>query len=122
MREVKLDARALMEILEANKNKHREMFLKALDGYQKTVVEELQKQLDRAKRGLKRDVSVFLTCPQDHTADYERVIQMLRMSVDNVVVLSQQEFSMYVQDDWGWKQQWTTSNLAYMGRADGGAT
>lgn len=117
MQTVKVSKGKLQEIVKKNRDAHRATFEKALRGYQAAVVEELEKQLGRARNGLKKTLSVTFHCPEDHTSDYDRIIRMLDLSLDDSIELSQQEFSWYVQDDWGWKQQWTTSNIAYVGRA-----
>jgi hypothetical protein len=41
---------------------------------------------------------------------------MMEWSQDDTVALTQSQFKQYVQDDWGWKDQWLTSNTAYMQR------
>lgn len=38
--------------------------------------------------------------PVSHEEQYEEVIQMLEMSVENEITLSKHEFQSYVQDKW----------------------
>ena len=47
----------------------------------------------------------------------DRRIQMLEMDIDPNVILSEQEFAQYVQDDWGWRKQWTTTNSVYLSKS-----
>jgi len=42
---------------------------------------------------------------------------MLKMSVDTEVLLSEQDFSCFVLDDWDWKQKFLTSSRDYSVRA-----
>jgi hypothetical protein len=46
--------------------------------------------------------SIDLVQPRDHTSDYDRVIMMLEMSVDDTIVLDANEFDQYVRDVWAW--------------------
>lgn len=114
MKEVNLNRAKLLEIVKKNRDGHRELYEKAVKGY---VIEAKQKLTDEMQKVLTEDkhhVNVFLTFPEDHTDEYDRVVEMLEMSVDEVVTLTQSEFACYVQDDWGWKQQWIGSNTAYL--------
>jgi len=111
---VVVNKRDLIKALQANRENHRAEFEKALDGFEKTAVEILKARLAEAKKGIKRAISVNLPMPEDHTRDYDRRIRMYEMDIEDNVELTEAEFAQYVQDDWGWKQQWTTSNTAYM--------
>jgi hypothetical protein len=70
----------------ANRDSHRHLFLKAQEGYRKLVIEELDRMLADAKAGRPIRRSISLTEPSDHTKDYDRVIAMLEMSVDDTVI------------------------------------
>lgn len=106
----------LLETLRKNRDAHRAIFEKALEQYRIEAVQELEHMLEDARKNKKIRRSVQLQEPVDQTADYDRVIMMVQMSVDATIELSQQEFSQYVMDDWAWKQQFTSTTLAYAGR------
>ncbi len=38
---------------------------------------------------------------------------MAEMSIDDTITLSEDEFAMYVMDQWRWKQSFTESTLVY---------
>jgi hypothetical protein len=38
---------------------------------------------------------------------------MLEMEIRSELEIDEQQFKMYVRDDWAWKGQFTTSNSAY---------
>ena len=106
----------LIGILEENKKKHRNLFLKALDGYKKKAIETLEDKLEKVKNNKKLPmIQIYLPIPEDHTSDYERVILLLELDARANVDLTETDFAQYVMDDWGWKDQWTTSNSAYLG-------
>jgi hypothetical protein len=54
-----------------------------------------------------------LLVPEDHTEDYDRVLTMARMSVDEVGELSEDEFAMYVMDQWSCKNAFTRITARY---------
>ena len=118
MREVEIEKDRLTEIVKANKEKHRELFEEAYEEYGKQVVANLKALLDATKRKAPQEVSLTfnLVKPKDHTADYERVLQMLDLEVNESVVLQQHEFTELVQDDWGWKGQFAAAYTSNTGK------
>ena len=66
-----------------------------------------------AKAGRSIQRSISLAEPADHTEDYDRVLAMLEMSVDETVILSSEEFSQYVLDRWTWSRFATSTNQSY---------
>ena len=117
MERIRVNKGELLTTLETNKAKHRQIFEEACDGYQKAVIQELEKQLKRAKEGIRRSMIVNIPAPIDQTKEYDRAIAMLKMSVDTEVLLSEQDFRCFVLDDWDWKQKFLTSSRDYPVRA-----
>lgn len=113
MNSVKVKKADLLAKLEANHKAHRDLVVKAWEGYRIKSVELLDQALERARKGSRENVCVVLEMPQDHSKDYERVIEMLRMSVDDEIVLEEHDFSTYVLDRWEWSARATASNTAY---------
>jgi hypothetical protein len=114
---IRVNKAELLTTLETNKAKHRQIFEEACDGYQKAVIQELEKQLKRAKEGIRRSMIVNIPAPIDQTKEYDRAIAMLKMSVDTEVLLSELDFRCFVLDDWDWKQKFLTSSRDYSVRA-----
>lgn len=117
MDEIKFKVAELLTALKANREAHRAEFEKAMSGYEVEATEQLQAMIEKVKAGKRPNVYITLAMPQDHTKDYDRVIRMLEMSVEDTLVLSEHEFAMYVQDDWQWKGQFTTTNSVYLAKA-----
>jgi hypothetical protein len=115
MREVNVKRTELLDKVKANREAHRGLFLKAQEGFKKAVLEALEKSLDDARSGKKFNNFWSLPEPIDQTSDYDRVIAMLEMSVDDIIVLTSQEFDCYVMDNWTWKQNVTVRNSSYLG-------
>ena len=104
----------LLYRLRANRDVHRALFLKALSGYRKKAIEELDAAIERIKDGSPKNVYVSLRAPDDHTRDYDRVIEMVKMDVRSEIILSEDKFASYVQDDWTWKREFVASTTEYL--------
>lgn len=115
MNTIKASTAELLYVLEANKSRHRATFEKALEGWRKKVVEELDRACDDAKAGRRFRTSFDLPQPQDYTEKYEEVIGMLKMHVDDTIELEQGEFRQYVQDNWNWQHHFAASTAQYLG-------
>jgi len=103
----------LLIILEENLDNHRSIFEKAQEGYRKKAIELLDKALQDAREGRNITTYIRLDAPVDQTKDYERVIRMLKMSVEDEIELTEHDFAQYVLDDWSWKHDFITKNSMY---------
>lgn len=117
MDKVKVRKDELLESVRANRDAHQAIYDEAVAGYKELAKAELKKHLRDVDRGAMQVISVMLPAPVNHTKDYDRVITMLEMSVDDEIELHEDEFAQYVMDDWRWKQQFLTSNAAYSATA-----
>ena len=113
MNTVKVKREELLTKVRANRDAHRELFLKAQEGYRKLVIEELDRMLEDARKGRPIQRSVTLTEPSNHIKDYDRVITMLEMSVDDTITLDAHDFDRYVMDNWDWSRFALATNTAY---------
>lgn len=114
MREARVKKDELVEVVTEARNAHRMIFEKALEGYHKKVVEELEKRLEDARNGVRYIHHVALIEPQDHTDDFDRALRMLSMEVSDEVVLSEGEFAQLVMNEWSWAQQFAASTQPYL--------
>lgn len=112
MREVKIKKNALVERIQANRDAHRGVYDKAIEGYYEAVAGWLYVQRENLSDGKPFETYFNEPRPEDHTADYDNVLDMLSMSVDTEIVLSAQDFRQYMRDEWGWKREFlaTASN------------
>lgn len=113
MNSVKVKREELLAMLRTNRDGHRDLFLKAQNGYRKAVVETLDKALKDAREGVAYLTYVALTAPEDHTEDYDTVISMLAMSVDDTIEIEQHDFQCYVRDKWTWAAHANFLNSTY---------
>lgn len=110
----------LLEVILKNREEHQQVFTEALGGFHEELVDTLAEMLEEAKDakpGDEVETEVGLTKPTHHLNDYDRVIAMLQLSVDEKVKLTQREFAQYVMDDWTWQEHWLVSNSTWSGTA-----
>jgi hypothetical protein len=103
----------LIGILATNRSKHREIFLKAVEGFQKVALARFEQNIEAIKRNKLPERYISFDIPTDQTKDYDRVIAMLNASVGDTIELNEQDFSHYVQDNWEWKKQFIASSSNY---------
>lgn len=113
MKSVTITKTKLLEHLVANRDKHIEDYAEAVSIYRKVLVEKFEKALDKAKAGEDVDHHVLLTKPVSYVKDYDEAISLLEWHNDSEVVLDRAEFQKYVQDEWGWKQQFDAIGASY---------
>ncbi len=106
----------LIKALVKNRDGHRTQYDEAHAGYRKALLETVAKMYDDAKKGIEVQHHIMLDIPHDHTKDYDRVIGMLQMSVDETVLITSSEYSQYVMDDWGWKEHFIGTSNSYKNR------
>lgn len=122
MQNVRIEKERLQQVVQQNRDQHRKQYEKAFNGFAQDMRQTLEHVLDAFRKDPNYDVLVLarVTRPEDHTKDYDLVLDMLKMSADTHIVLTAAEFRQYVNDNWGWKEAWRVSNSKYLG--DAGAT
>lgn len=103
----------LLEALQKNAVKHAADYTEALQGYHESVVEQLEKALNDARAGSEYKTGFNLPEPQDHSAQYNRIIRMLQMAVTEEIKITDHEFSQYVLDEWNWKDHFIATASSY---------
>src|SRR2546423_839929 len=110
MERIEVEKEKILKVVQKNRDQHRKQYEKALEGFRKKVIANFESRLKQAKEGGKIQLHIGLVEPRDHTDDYDRVLEMLKFEVNDTVELSEYEFANFVQDDWGWKEEFTTTN------------
>jgi hypothetical protein len=105
---------ALLEILRANREQHRDDFEKAVEGYRHRKLAQLEDQIDAITCGRIHTKFEALPVPQDHTVDYDRVIRLVELDINDTMTLDEDEVAMFVMDDWHWKREFATTNAYYV--------
>jgi hypothetical protein len=114
MKEVKVRKDELRTIVQVNRDSHRTVFEKALEVYRSRMIDYLEHMMDDIKHGRKVEHFIRMPEPEDHTDDYDRVLKMIDMSVDDEMVIGSSEFAQYVMDDWKWKESFANNTGSYL--------
>lgn len=115
MRDVKVHRQELRDKVQINRDQHRGQYERAIKGWRREATRLVQAALVELEAGTRLFAVYTDAPPADHTKDYDCVLEMLRMSVDETITLDQQTFRQYVLDDWQWKEAWSVSNSKYLG-------
>ena len=113
MQKVRVKRDELLAKIRKNRDEHRDLFLKAQEGFRARAVEELDKMLALARDGKEVRLYVGLEQPEDHTAEYDRAIEMLEMSQDDTLDVDRQTFAQLVKNEWAWFEKAMVTNTLY---------
>jgi len=124
MKSVRVHVLPLISKIKENREAHALIVREAQIGYRKAVIKQLDSLLAAAKEGKRIPHSLCFEMPVDHTKDYDLVLEMLGMEIEESVVIEAGDFARYVKDDWSWKHQFLETNSKYSAAAmacyDGG--
>jgi len=115
MQNVTVKVADLLDLLKKNRDRHKEQFELAGQGYWKKVNQTIQKLSDK-RNDPKRtpdDISISIKKPVSHLEEYDTAIEMLKMHIGETFELSKEDFQNYAMDKWEWKRDWTTTNSGY---------
>ena len=111
--QLEFDKAEILGILESNRAKHRKVFEEALAEYKRQLGDALEARIKALDRGRLPDIHIRLITPEDHTADYDRMITMVKMHQGALIPMSEERFAQLVMDDWSWKRQFLGTMSTY---------
>ena len=116
MKIVRIGKNELVNKLRENREKHHEHVKKAEKGYLKAVKEDLEQLLQIVNDGkIPNFRSLYkLQQPINKIEEYDIALQMLDMSTDDIIELTQDDFKKYVLDKWDWTADLIASNTKYI--------
>jgi uncharacterized short protein YbdD (DUF466 family) len=112
---VTIEKANLLKEIKANRKSHEEEYQQAHIGYRAKSIDKLILMLADAKAGRPFKTTTEFIEPVSHLKDYDRVIKMLEMSTADSIVITENQFSQYVQDEWAWSSQFKTVSTSYRG-------
>jgi len=111
--EVRMAKDTLLERIKTNRDEHRKIYEEAMEGWKRSVIEALDAAYKDALEGRAYRVTFHLEQPEDHSDEYDTVIELLEASLDDEFELTHQQFSNYVLDKWGWQHHFLTTSSSY---------
>jgi hypothetical protein len=115
MTSVKVKTSDLLSKLKENKAIHEKEFKELQEIYLNDVISGLEKLLADAKSKQNPNpvVSLNLVKPKSFVKDYEEIIGMLEMSIQDEFDITQEEFRNYVLNIWSWTNQFEMIKSSY---------
>lgn len=114
MNTVTVNKADLIQTVTENREKHRELFLRAQDVYRERMIAELDRALQEAREGGNIRRAFTLPVPEDHTDDFDNALAMLEWEVGDTVALDEYTFSSLVRNQWGWNASFAASTQQYV--------
>jgi hypothetical protein len=113
----------LLDALKTNLTKHQKAYAQAVIDYRTALQIDLTAALVQANDPKARldKIKVDFSHPQSYASQYQNVIDMLELSVDEVINLDSPAFRAYVKDEWSWKAGFDASNRITSVKASTGA-
>ena len=102
----------LIKRLKENLENHKKTYETACEGFRIEIKERLDKATEQYKEG-KTPSPINFVPPETHEEDYEVIISMLEMSVDEEVTLSISEYRRYAEDKWDWAERFKLTASTY---------
>lgn len=119
--EIEVNKQKLLEALRANKQAHIQAHAEAVENWKKDVKERISNAAtdinqDNYRPFIKRSHKVFNipAIPQSMEKDYDRAISMLEWHTEDTILLDQQKFNAFINDEWEWKSHWNNTNSMYL--------
>ena len=60
-----------------------------------------------------RTLNFNLPKPENHLEDYDRVLDLLKMTLDEELELREHEFNCYIRDQWDWTGRFKNISATY---------
>jgi hypothetical protein len=111
----------LLAALKENLAKHQKDYIQAVINYRIALQADLTAALVQASDPNSRldKIKVDFAHPKSYVNQYQQVIDMLELSVDETINLDSQAFRAYIKDEWSWKGEFEVTNMTYASKALG---
>lgn len=114
---VEVKVSEILAKVRANREQHVALYAEAKANYLATVRSGLEKALAKLDAGKYKEteyISVSFNPPKDYTEVYDQAISMFELETRETMLLDQQQFASLLLDKWDWKNDFLTSNSAYL--------
>jgi hypothetical protein len=113
MKTVNVSQEQLLADLVKNRKKHAKEYELAAKEYKEAARVAVEKLLEKIVSGKPFKLYISIPEPVSHVSDYDCTIQMVEMSVDRIIELTELEFRQYVLDEWQWRDELKNSRMLY---------
>jgi len=105
----------VLEKLRTNKSKHVAEYDLAMKEYWKALESKLESMIERARSHKfdNNDFHIRLGVPQNHEEQYDTNIEMLEMTSETEITLTEVEFRQFIRDEWDWMGDFKATVASY---------
>jgi hypothetical protein len=118
---IKVKKDDLLKVLKENRKKHKADYFEAVKAYRVKAADLFTKELEKIVQGEEFNPYINnLQKPTNHVKEYDLIIKMVEMGVDDIIKLQQGEFNQLVMDEWNWRSSFQStvySNTSYFGQS-----
>lgn len=114
---VTIEKALVLEALHKNMEEHKRTFQKAMEVYRQKAIEAFEAKIDALKNGRWISHTLNLPIPEEHTNDFQRVINMLQRDINDTVELTENDYRVYIDNEWNWQRAFLSNTTAYLGAA-----
>ena len=121
----------LLDILKKNRDEHMATYEEAVKEYTKKLSARLDEIGDALKlranallastdplnTDFRQIDTISLPVPEQHKADFDKVIRMMELNIEPTITLEEFEFNQYVMNEWAWQRQFLASTASYTNAA-----
>lgn len=104
----------LRDIIQENRDNHEALYAEAVIVYRVKAIDALEAQITNLQSP---DGPLALTwrlpVPEKHLEDYDRILKVLELTIDEEITLDDAEVAMYIMNEWGWLHSWAANTVAY---------
>lgn len=96
-----------LEIIQAIKEgqaKHNSEYTEARADYEAVLLKEFTRLQEQIAAGNFKEVSINIPAPQDHSAEYTHILQMLERGTAEDLVVDSDAFKAYFNNEWVWSR------------------
>jgi hypothetical protein len=97
-RKIKVNKQELIKKIELNKEMHLTDYEEAVEAYKDEALRQLKELTKKAKAG-ERNLNLDLVEPINNEKEYDKLLLMFEMEVEDEVELDMHEFNQYVHDE-----------------------
>lgn len=111
---VNIEKQRLLAVVTENRELHAQVYSEAMEGWKEAMKDWfIEGARIVADGGTPERLAFTEVEPQNHSDDYDQIITMLEMSVDEVIELEDHQFAQYVMDRWNWKRAWIQNSSKF---------
>lgn len=104
---------ALIDALKKGLELHRSQFIEADRDYKAAVLAFQTAAQERTARGDFSDFRMNLHAPENKEQEYIDIIEMMEVSVDEVVQIDKDAFKAFYKNEWPWSAGFLAASAGY---------